>query len=188
MLRYFQLSDTGEDSDAPRVTGKLCLTGIRDWDIGRHGLWVAEWDESNTLRLNEDGPTQDMPWTYGYAQTVSDRLRKFFILEAPGCVQFLPVKAFLGDQEMPQNSYWVANWLCVIDCIDWRLSKIRNKIPNPRAKLIWPRIIDLNKAHQAPLFIVKEQPSLVLIRSDLKDKLQYEGFTGCQYYKIEQHD
>lgn len=187
MLRYFEFADEGADFDAPRCVGRVYLRGTGLWDFGR-GAEIINWNVKNVLRLADTAPLQDMPWiiTIGILDVVSDSLKEFLEDEAPGCVQFLPLRAFYERDELPKHSYWVANWLRVVDCIDWRLSKVRNK--DPKVKLIWPRIIDLNKTGNAPLLIVKEQPGLILIRSDIKQGLQQQGMTGCQFGEIEQHD
>lgn len=186
MLRYFEFSDKGGDFDSPRCMGRIYLRGTRPWEIGRRGQRITSWYHRNVVRLIDASPLQDMPWIIGYVQVISDRLRLFLEATAPDCVQYLPLRAFHGREELPLYNYWVANWLPVVDCIDWRLSKVWSK--GAKAKLIWPRIIDLNRTHGVPLLIVKEQHGLLLIRSDLKEMLQREGITGCQYGTIEQHD
>jgi len=127
---------------------------------------------------------EDMPWPNHSFYIASSRLRVFLESEAPGAAQYLPVR-FAGPRSttIPQK-YWAMNWLRVFDCLD---EASYNEDKN--GKFVEVPIIDRTRIPEdAVLGIVKGYQFEVIIRNDLRLKIEKAGLLGPQFYRIAHRD
>jgi hypothetical protein len=162
---------------------QLAATGIEErrwmvkplWDLQtsfalRSGSRVTGWDRRSAVLVPlSDAPPEDLPVCVDQSFIVSSRLKEDLENRAPDHAQYLPVSV---ERAPRGSSYWVANWLHMIDCAV-RKGNLEFSIDSSRipSNIVIGRILGFN---------IK-----VIGRRDLCSYLE-EQYSGVNLYSI--HD
>jgi len=129
---------------------------------------------------------EDMPWGIRDFHIVSDRLRAFLEVEAPGAAQYMPIALRGPRQKEIPCSYWAMNFVRVFDCLDEEHSM--NVDDTGRRYVEFPVIDPRRIPEDGVLGLLKEYEVDRIIRDDLRRKIIKEKFVGPQFYQIGQLD
>ncbi len=134
----------------------------------------------------------DYPSLVRPSEVVSDRLRLFLEVEAPGCCEF--VRVLVQDESGRDTGvYWAIKWPRTIDCLaEESFDKDENGeyvlYDHGDRRVQYP-IIDV---HRIPardqIGIIRGYEPMVLISNDLRLKLKKAGFTGLRFDRIAVYD
>lgn len=125
---------------------------------------------------------EDMPMTSASIDIVSDRLREIWEREAPGAVQFWPVRVEPVGCEPVTGQYWAVNWLAVVDCL-----APESFDEDERGRFVQFCIVDRKRIpSDVKIGVVRGYEVQRFIRSDLKRKMIAEGIIGPQYLSLGQ--
>jgi hypothetical protein len=89
-----------------------------------------------------------------------------------------------AGRELDVGPYWLANWLNVVDCIDWERSMWELVDPARRHFVFGLFVINACAAQNHYLFRVRDELVKTVIRADLRETLETRGISGCQYYDL----
>lgn len=196
-MNVFNLSNAGDSSGM----GKSDLRWVAYLDPSKVAqaarslhLGIAvrpnQWPDEVVIDATSDGPLEDMPWT-SWFHVVSDRLKEFLSSELLGVVQFLPLQIHFKQRPVSDRPFWVANWLQVVDCVDversvWGKRPIEEPSLGVVPHITLPFIRRSSIPASATVFRVAMHESYVLITDAFKQSLCREGFTGLQFYSVDQ--
>lgn len=183
--RFTQFADSG--SSAPGVRRWMATVEFQRlqwWELCQ-GTPIDGWGSAcrAIVDCQTPDPIEDMPWVGLSPPVVSDRLRRLIEAYEPGCGQFLPVQLRFNGHALDLPPYWVANWLRVEDCIDWHRSTWRKDYLRDGKFEFARLVIDPGRTSSA-ILRVRHYEVLTLIREDLRNILQANGITGCQFYPV----
>lgn len=116
---------------------------------------------------------------------VSERVRQVLAQE-PVDIEWLPVTLLDKKDGKVEASYFIANVLGRIDCVDLAQSEYDRSSFEPDEFLAVRRLVlDASRLPEAvSLFRIKEQPRTFIIRSDLVDRLVDAGARGFSLLEL----
>ncbi|WNG62437.1 hypothetical protein F0U59_03280 [Archangium gephyra] len=112
---------------------------------------------------------------------VSSRLKK--LLEGGAKGEFLPVSIHNHKGHVAEEDYYIANVFNVVECVDKSRSKCTESASKPGQLSILKSLqLDTQRIPaEAQLFRLKEMPAIIIIRGDLRARLDEAGVTGARY-------
>lgn len=173
----------------------------RDWSIEfpewiwveftmAEGAPVTDWDPSLIARSGRYGKPVDFRLSVGGEWHIySERLRLLVEQEVPSAVQYLPfrLRSSVGSREVAD--YWVANHLRLIDCLDKRRTTLYRSCWEPVNPLgdfpVRHAVLSRHLIASEMLFRVKGDSGLVVVRGDLKERIEAAGMTGCLFTPVD---
>lgn len=159
------------------------------WDIRvrlRRGTKLRIWpDPPPVFVFKKVKEFTDMPCGMDSFHVVSDRLRKFLEVEAPRSAQYFPIRLQGPRAHELSQPYWAINWIRVFDCLDPQ----SYNVDDAGTRYVQVEIIDSSRIPgDGVLGLLGGFTVTVLIRNDLKLKLQKAGFTGLWFPRIAHSD
>lgn len=155
----------------------------------REQIWgqrtpITHWGDY-TMKLERRRSLEDMPWMICSNDTVSQRMREFLEREAPGDLQYLPIKTTFRGKPVPEATYWVIKALRYLDCIDIAKSEYKTDEDEPGRYFFQRIVFELNNIPpNVMVFRAVHDEIPLYIRTELRDKIVAAGLTGCQFYPV----
>ena len=112
---------------------------------------------------------------------VSSRLKSLLEADAEG--EFLPVSIYNHKGRVAEEDCYIANVFTVVECVDRGRSRCIESASRP-GQLSILKSLQLDPQRipaDARLFRLKEMPALIIIRGDLRSRLEEAGVTGVRY-------
>ncbi len=173
---------------------------VRGWEDDFELMWRLQegklldpWDPEATVYWEEDGPLTDVPFTNPDIMLISPRLRA--LLEDLGLgeeIQFLPVQLIGRKSGQPVGTYFIANFLRRIPCLDREHSVYDVYGPDwirpeqhGQVAGIWKAVLRREAIGDARVFRLDEFDPIVVVREDVKAAMEEEGITGCWFQELE---
>lgn len=184
----------GADEDEPAVGGflDLQLSGCSDWDL-RAGRYIEKWNPETLAVYDDEAEPPDFPFTSNDLPVYSPRLRA--LMESLGVegIQYLPVRIRHQGSGREVPGYHLANYLCLIDCLDRERSVYQ--VWTKDNLLFWEMrptmlgtfrdvqraVLDCSRIGETPIFRLWGWDVMVVIRGDLKRAIERVGTTGCRF-------
>ncbi len=112
---------------------------------------------------------------------VSSRLKH--LLEGSSEGEFLPVSIYNHKGRVAEEDYYIANVFNAVECVDRSRSRCIESATRPGQLSILKSLqLDTQRIPaESQLFRLKEMPALIIIRSDLRARLEAAGVTGVRY-------
>lgn len=187
-MQYYQwfepLNELADDVDADRaiIANRLIIKEYSKSLRGlRCGVKMEDWDYSSYLEYGHGDLSYDVISTTALGpHVVSTRLKECLEKEAPGEVEFLPIRIQKSDGSGIIEGYFYMNLINHVDCID--MKKTMHKESQR-----WPGDIDnLGIVHislkripkDRKIFGLRRLPTFTIIREDLFYTFQESGFQG----------
>jgi len=117
---------------------------------------------------------------------VSSRLKSIFENEAEAEIEFLPFTLINHKERIVATDCYLANIIGTMDCIDMEKTDARKSLSEPGTFMYIFRLyldqkqIDKNRK----LFRLKQEPSVIIIRDDLRNILEDNNITGIKYINM----
>jgi hypothetical protein len=112
---------------------------------------------------------------------ISHRLKPLLEAEAEG--EYLPVSIYNHKGRVAAEDCYIANVFKAVDCVDRGQSEFTESALKPGQLSILKRL-QLDRERIPPdarLFRLKDMPALLIVRGDLRAKLEEAGITGTHY-------
>lgn len=112
---------------------------------------------------------------------VSSRLKH--LLESDSEGEFLPVSIYNHKGRIAEEDYYIANVFRAVECVDRSRSRCTESATKPGQLSILKNLqLDTQRIPaDAQLFRLKEMPALLIIRGDLRARMEEAGVTGARY-------
>jgi hypothetical protein len=169
----------------------------------RERWWMVEgrpvegWDGKlvgtyNPARAGLKSPTPQ--FHYGMALNswpiFSPMFREFLEQTTPGLIQFLPFQLQASKKARgPQISYFVGQFLRLIDCLDRERTPVANNWEPINEygdfDTRWPLVLSRKLIVDERLFRIRGDCGHIIIREDLKRAIENNGFTNQRFDSIE---
>jgi hypothetical protein len=160
---------------------------MEEWTMCE-GKPVENWREDLIAQYPPYGAPTDFPIVLSDWHVFSARLRGLIETEQPGDVQYLQFDLRSSLRNGTQiTGYSVANHLVLLDCIDRERSEsYSNWVPvNPIGDVgVEEPVLSRSRIGNHRLFRVKGESGTVVIRDDLKRRIENAGMTGCVFERI----
>lgn len=165
--------------------------------VGHHPSYDAAWkwkllegklintDDVHFVEIFHDTESEPKPDFYfvdGLRIIINEKVKK--ILEPKlnsNICQFVPLLLLNTKYEIVENVYMI-NPLIIIDCISRKYSKYKKK---GVLDFIVEPVLNRKKVPNLPIFLVLENPRLVIINQDIYELLKDHKFTGLKTIKLE---
>ncbi|MFY2558301.1 imm11 family protein [Corallococcus terminator] len=97
--------------------------------------------------------------------------------------EFLPVSIYNHKGRVAEEDYSIANIFRAVECVDRSRSEFTESALKPGQLSILKRLqLDPERIPAEPrIFRLKEMPALLIIRGDLRARLEEAGITGANY-------
>lgn len=190
-MKYWILSNMGDIDGSRKQPLQLLprLSLAEEWELSV-GREISRRSPVEFQVVDGDVP-EDMPWSGDAVFVGSERLRKILEVELPGHAQFLKASLLRSDGiQYEENSYWILNWLKVLDCVNKESSEF-DVIPDPsdpdgfsysiRRLVLDERVIPV----EAQIFRIRHYESTVIATEVAKRVFLSNQVTGCQFYEIQ---
>lgn len=155
---------------------------------------VSGWPDDVTARMKDEYP-DDIELAdnlyYPMHPIVSERIVGVLKNALPeGSVEFLPVTIINHKGRAEEAPYYILHALEVIDCIDQEASEVdwNPLAPDRITDCMGLVFIENSIPDNSKLFRLKHWGSVIIIRSDLAEQLESEGFTGLYFPEAEGYD
>lgn len=123
---------------------------------------------------------EDMPWSFGGVDLVSDRIKAVWEREAPDCVQFLPVELRGPGSDCCSYSYWAVNWL---KKLDWLHEASYQEDETGRSVHI--PILDSAKIdHREQMGVLQDFHPMRIVSGRIRSIMKKSGITGPFYDRV----
>ena len=121
---------------------------------------------------------------------VSDALKKVLEEMVTNRVEYVPVRIINHKGRVASEDYFVVNPLDLCDAIDFEQSDVEwNSIdPNVLSDCYELVLHEDRIPSDYTLFRLKHFPTEVLLRRDVVERLEAEGFTGLRFIEVEDFD
>lgn len=120
---------------------------------------------------------------------ISDRFKKTLSEFDIQYLEYLPIQIMDHKKRIVSESYWIANFVILIEAIDKIQSIFKNSPGNDGKIFTFKKFVLKNNILQngPKIFRLKEQPMLILIRNDLKERIESEKLTGIQFIETDNY-
>jgi hypothetical protein len=147
---------------------------------------IEGWSSDIVCKMNQEFPKdiQLVDNLYGAGLVViSKYIRELLISEQVKSVEYLPVTILNHKGRIASKDYFILNPLDVVDCIDVEKSAVEwNLIDTDLIDSCEKLVLKANLVEEHfDIFRPKFWPYLILIHSELTDKLFNAGFTGLYF-------
>lgn len=171
-------------------------TGIHWWDLDA-GRYIDDWPSDVVAEFDEDVEPTDFPLADHLLPLHSPRLKDLIAREGLlGDVQYLPLRLRGRQAGLIVEGYCVANYLCVLDCLDRGRSQYETWTKDNL--LFWEKresmlgtfrdiykcVLDRSQIAANRLFRLWGW-STVLVREDVKAAIESAGITGCIFREVQ---
>ena len=195
---YRWSQDGGADEPEPPAGGylDLPLSSHSDWDL-RAGRRIEKWDPNAIALFDEEAEPPDFPFTSNDLPVFSPRLKA--LMESLGVegIQYLPLRIRHQASGREVQGYQLANYLCLIDCLDWDRSVYQ--LWTKDNLLFWEQrphmlgtfrdvqkaVLDSSRIGTVPIFRLWGWEVMVVVRGDIKRAVEAAGMTGCWFSALE---
>lgn len=171
--------------------GNVYVSDIPDGLVRKYQLLqgisrLAGWPPGLAAQFSKDRAegmrlTDWVPTPFGWL-LISGRFKA--ILEAMGApnVEYLPIKMVNHKKRLASPDYWIVNFLVLIEAVDRSRSVFDVDAAEDDKIFSFDKLVLLDAVEsKGPLiFRPKEAPRLVLVRSDLAERIQGDGLTGLK--------
>jgi hypothetical protein len=155
---------------------RLPLCGCRE---------IIDWPRRMVLTTPHKTRREDMPETFAVRPIVSDRLCRLIHSIDPKAAQYLPIQ-ILYRGKLIEGTYWLANWLHEIDCVDWVRSDPKGRPADGECEALDFTVID---GSRVPPRCHVFRPSQVICKAvcseTLKHAIEDAGITGCGFLPLD---
>ncbi len=152
------------------------------------------WPENVTTTMQEDYP-DDIALAdnlYGsYHAIISEKMKLFLQQEiSDGSIEYLPITIINHKGRAEPDPYYVLHPRTLVDCIDLEASEVEWNPLDPEEINDCEGLVLNTDAipENCRLFRLTHWGSEILVRSDLAEKLEEEGFTGLYFPEAEGYD
>lgn len=184
--RYWWLEDCGETYPGEQRWLVFARTMHRDLqDRLSQGRVLDGWPNGVSLQCDPPHIFEDMPWLGEPFHVVSVRLRTFLERTYPETAQFLPVQMVdaITGEIIETPIYYIANWLRMADCVDFRRSVYKPNVYGSGRHLFSALIIDEQRA-RFPITRVMNAEINIIAHDNVRRAIRARGFTGVKFYPI----
>lgn len=196
-MRYFRWTHESSDLSgnfAGTLTLNLETKAI--WKL-YEGSLVEEWNSNTIAHFNGDFSCADYPFTIPDIPVYSPRLKTIVKSYVGEAVQFLPIKVIEKQSERELPEHFIANYLCIIDCLDRDLSIYQ--LWTKENLLFWEKrlhmlgkfrdvkraVLNVNRIGEAPLFRLWGWETMIILREDLKARIEQANMKGCIFTELD---
>lgn len=104
-------------------------------------------------------------------------------------VEYLPLKINNHKGRLASDDYWIVNFLAPVEGVDRERSVYQADAASADRISIFDALALREEVHEAgpPVFRLKEQPRLILVREDLVRRVEELGLTGMEFIDTEQY-
>jgi hypothetical protein len=196
-MKYFRW--THESSDlSGNLPGTLTLN-LEQKTIWKliEGSLVEGWNSNTVAYFSDDVSYIDYPFTVPELPVYSAQLKGIVKNYIGEDVQFLPIKVIEKQSGRELTGYSVANYLRIIDCLDRDFSTYQlwtkenllywEKRPQILGKFrdVKKAAIKASKVDDAPLFRLWGWETMIIIREDIKTRIEQANIKGCLFTDLD---
>ena len=166
------------------------------WELCE-GILFEEWNSNTIAHCNDDVHCADYPFTIPELPVYSARLKTIVESYAGEDVQFLPIKVLGIQSEIEFPRYFIANYLCKIDCLDrdfsiyqlWTKENLLfwEKRPHMLGKFrdVKRAVLNVNRIGEAPVFRLWGWETMIILREDIKARIEQTNIKGCLFTELD---
>jgi hypothetical protein len=191
-MKFRAWNEADEDPSLAWITKLPKELDRRDWKLAT-GVPSTGWFPAGVsldLARNKGGTLADAVPNVFYLQIVSQKLRDLLAAESQARWEFLPVILRDRKRRPVDTSYFIANLLDVLPCVDMTASECElSKVISGEVEYFRRLVLDVAKIPAAArAFRMREQPRTILVREDLARSLEAAGCTGLELPAAEHID
>jgi hypothetical protein len=183
-MKYFIIR---EESDEGNVYVSDIPEGLmRKYQLLKGISRLSGWPTDLAARFSDDRPegmrlTDWVLTPFGWL-LISDRFKK--LVEGTGVsnVEYLPIKMKNHKKKVVSDSYWIVNFLVLVEAVDRSKSAFEIDAAEDDKIFRFDRFVLRTEVEEKgpPVFRLKEQPQLVLVREDLATQINGAALTGLR--------
>ncbi|XDD44752.1 DUF1629 domain-containing protein (plasmid) [Leptospira sp. WS60.C2] len=154
------------------------------------GISVRDWFPSDVVfdfALHKGiKSTDSIPNNLGM-HIISEKLRHLLEISSGARFEFLPVRLRDHKKKVLLDTYYLANLLDVVPCVDRARSDFSmNKLIRNEIRRFRKLVLDTNQLKlETRIFRLGERPRLIIVREDLARDIVAAGCTGMQFITME---
>ena len=120
---------------------------------------------------------------------ISEKLKAILEKEVPGEIEFLPIQVLDHQKNKIESSYYIANFLTVVACMNHQESVyVMSALDKTQVHHFKHLFLDKTKIpDNTKIFRLGEQKRLVLVRRDLANLILDSGCTGISFIDIKDY-
>jgi len=188
-MAFFVWTFFSEDPSAIKITDEP-LELEEDAYLLHDGVPVAEWfPDSIVFTLSADGGSRlvdAIPNTLNLL-LISEKL-KAVLVASHGEFEFFPIEVHSPNGVPLKQPYFLANLLTTCACADLKRSEYdMNPLVKNQVRRFYRLVLEAGKIPlRQDIFRLMERTRLILIRADLRDRLESEGVQGPVFRDLDE--
>lgn len=154
---------------------------------------LSDWPSPLFTRYSDDWPegihlTESISNPFGWL-LISDPFKKILEEINLNDVEYLPIGICDHQGNLVNDSYYIVNFLSLVEAVD-RNESVYEKDAGEKEKIFrFDKFVLLKSIELTgpPIFRLKENPRLILVRQDLVDRFAKANWTGHQFVNVREY-